>query len=213
MTYDKGAVTFGLVAATVYFLVAFCMYYWIDIKDNKETDYEVKVREWYKGAAGVYRTHMAKIMAKRAQLLMPVNHRVIFEPGVIEHTQKKVEKLFRVVPKELEKSPHSPNNPFRFIFDKDKRTYISIENNSGEMAELFKRIELSIIIGLRSYRWMFWLKTIQIFLTYFVKRFVFVFRNYGFDGLLPIEVAVLALLTTYNIVDLSGLKAIVPSAG
>jgi hypothetical protein len=162
LTYDEGAVMFGLVAATVYFLVAFCMYYWIDIKDNKETDYEVTVREWYKGAADLYRRKRAKVMADRAQLLMPQNHRVNIVHGAIEQAQKRVQNPFQKVLAELIKPPYGHEDPFSIVL-RGQHLAKPIHRASGDMAELFDMVETSIISDLKLYRWIYWLKAVQFF--------------------------------------------------
>lgn len=218
LTFDRGAVMFGLLAMLCYFFLAFLLYYWIDIRSNVETDYEGLIRKNYRDRMNAMIFDSNKCIEKHVQSILPSGYKIFLNELVLQKIRSEALKLnARIDRNLLLRSGGVAHGRVAHVMaitvgdGNGAGGVIRFDNGVDE--GLFNRAEQELIHAICEYRRNFWKERVRLLTRYTIRKSAFVLRNYGFDGVIPLAMAATSLATAYDWVSLSWIKALVPPAG
>lgn len=200
---------FGFVAMLLYFLVAFVLYYWVDLKSLEQIPFEKTAAERYRVSISNHRNAWESKIVDSLRGCLGSNEKVDFNHSFVSGILPKSEEFFGVTRIVLSGVLDDGK-----MFDLRRLreigyvspTYVQCFPSQGE-----RRIVQSAFVGILScYKASIYQARIYWFLVFLKKVFAIRFRNYGFDGFFPVAVAIAALLAAYNWIDLAWLRELVP---
>jgi hypothetical protein len=213
ISFDKGAFDFLLLVVLIYFLVQFCVYYYVDVRNFKRLQHQTATESWHreKVAASVVRfiERHSKWLKKQIKTAFVT----------IDPTPKLEDYLGRIT----EGHP-SPIRLWREM-KRDRHGFIGLmwqlHSLNSDAKELdidpgrIKAEERRLIGRAQSnlYRYPLYYALSQ---ASAVPRVLFVhamyfLRVYGLDGVLPVLTAALALLAMWHVIDARWLASIAPA--
>lgn len=199
--FDPRLFAFLLFALLLYFFFAFCTYYYIDIKNIEETAHQKRgLQRYTQWNQAVAQTEASRLI-KRLQKSAPGFQIIEGEPvagqklSIVRHPQYSSNDL----PTDIDQILHSlriarptnPNHPQSVDFI-DKHQPLLIP---------FRGIIRRKLVRAHRHRHLYYL---WILTQYRALRFLYFFRNYFLDGLLPIALAI----TAFDLFDLHWLARI-----
>lgn len=204
--FNKGLFAFLLTLLIFYFLVAFCIYYFIDIRNVETTLHQVRESERYNNEFEhrIQRyLHIAKNRADRAVDGSDVH--VLFTGPMAS--------LLR----QLARTPHAEREqiilatPVRTLYELHMRNALnSVVQHPARASEFGKTDEVvnqALWDFLKFERQMAWLAKARLTAT----NSLYGFRNYILDGVLPVALGILAIFALYQVVPLEWIKHIAPA--
>lgn len=208
ITVDQGALNFAIVMSLVYFGIAFATYYWIDIRNVKITDHQTTVFKKYESTRASFRRDCWDELEKNVQRVAQKGQRVVFDSSAFDMILQDVA-AFKALPND---AFLAGTEQYRCIWINDiegrnsklvpynEKTAPQYHHVFNEVRRQLKRYRLRSIA-----HWSIWI--IPLLMT----KSLYLMRNYGLDGLLPLVLGLIAILNMYGVISMDWTTALLPS--
>ena len=223
MDFDRGVFEFLILVSLVYFLLTFSLYYYIDIRNVRKTDHQVRTDAWQK-------TRIKEFIFKYWKQTNAMGQ----QPKRPPHTEITINKKYMHL---LERIAEKTSYPTTLDTlqelgavppqTEDRIDYLSIATISpagirniimedrGGQVESERREAILKVERIAVRRSEEFSKKYRRFKARLLPRIAtvhaaYIIRNYGTDGLLPILFALVVLAVLYNFFDVSQLPNVLP---
>lgn len=210
INFDRGIFGFLIVITIVYFLLVFVTYYFIDIKNIERTPHQTESERALQSRIASYANETTTRLATRFQRTLSSDYRVMtndFTGAINEALKGLMTCGFLQRKTEIETAKKARMFHLSKL-NEDKTKWEDIP--STEAIQAWKELELLKEKFVRRFWWAYRFNKLRAHLVFAGIRFTYLTRNYFLDGLLPIALGCLSILTLYGILDLSFLQRLSP---
>src|ERR1700688_3572079 len=203
--FDGRVFDFLLVAALAYFLVSFCLYYYIDIRNFSTTKHQDDTEKWRLGQLGTFANNYLTKVRQELRHLTALDQRFL----VTAQFSSVLTQMLKAgnSSAELERLSALAKKCFQFQ-TVEAGAFLSAPLPKDRM-ELAKQIEIMLEQRARQYPRAYSRHRSSLIPRTVGVRFAYQFRNYWLDGIFPALTGVIGLLAMFNVVPLRWLSIII----
>lgn len=221
--FDRGVFEFLIILSLLYFLVTFCLYYYIDISNLQETDHQARTASWKNSRRREFMSRYWEETDKLVrQLPLPSHSEIYINQNYLHVLQRTIERPS--YPSTMDYLKESGAVP---LHGDERIDYITLgikpsgtrallprseaENQIGaEREAAMKLVDEIAIRRAKEFPKHLRLHSARLLPRLIFVRGAYVIRNYGTDGILPVFFAISALCVMYNIFDPAHLMGWLP---
>lgn len=209
--FETGVFSFLLMISTVYFLVVFLLYYFVDLKDFPVPNHLKETDKIYSEKVAAYRQREIRRLNPLIEALMPPGYRAVVDDRLVGNALTDADDLWPQRSKfDASVSTAHGETPIKLLYrgegDKDSKWLKRSDN-----LELQQKAEEVLYKLLNTYGHRVHLYRMMLRPKLYAIHFLYMLRLYAIDGILPVCLAVLAVAALYNLIDVTWLSNLVPA--